>query len=112
MLGRLPATRGIALFEASHAPYNVHMHGKWLRRPRKKRPKGPFKTEEQIARALAERAANRETAARGLPLPHPNLWDAIDPTKVSRSATPQEILASYREFCRICPPHRPRRHTL
>jgi hypothetical protein len=88
------------------------MPRKWLRRNRKRHFKGPFKTEEQIARAMAERAANREAAARSLPLPHPNLWDAVDPTKVPPGATPQEILASYREFCRICPPHRPRKHAL
>lgn len=92
--------------------YTASMSKRWLRRPRRRHHRGPCKTKEQTARALAERAANREASEKGLPLPFPNVWDALDPTKVPRDATPEEIAASYREFCKICPPRQKRRHTL
>lgn len=72
----------------------------------------PLKTRKQIARALAERRANRFARDHGLPLPFPNIWDFLDPTKVSRDATPEEIEESYREFCKLCPPKRRKKHTL
>jgi hypothetical protein len=86
------------------------MAKRWLRRPRRRHPRGPYKTREQIAEALAERRANREAREKGLPLPFPNIWDELDPTKVSRDASPEEITARYREFCKICPPPRKRRY--
>ena len=94
--------------------YNLAMdtRGKWLRRPPRKHWRGPYKTKEQIARAMAQRAANHEAAVKGLPLPYPNMWDALDPTKVPRDATPEQITASYREFCKICPPPPRKRHSL
>jgi hypothetical protein len=53
-------------------------------------------------RAIAQREANARAAARGEPLPFPNPWDTLDPTKVGPDATPEEITASYREFRRRC----------
>lgn len=88
------------------------MSKRWLRRPQRRHYLGPYKTKDQSARALAERAANRDAGEKGLPMPSPNVWDELDPTKVPRDATPEEIAASYREFCKICPPPRKRRHTL
>ncbi len=71
-----------------------------------------IKDEEQTARALAQRSANEEARKNGLPLPYPNIWDELDPTKVDRDATVDEIHRSYVEFTRVCR-HRPRKsHTL
>ncbi len=63
-------------------------------------------------RALAQRAANAAAAREGRLLPHPSPWDTLDPTKVSPDASPEEIHRSYLEFCRRCPPVRPKRHTI
>ena len=71
--------------------------------------KRPLKTPEQEARAMAERRANEEAAAAGLPLPNPNPWDALDPTKVRPDATFDEIVESCKAFSKIC---RPRKITL
>ncbi|MEW6278894.1 MAG: hypothetical protein AB1758_09750 [Candidatus Eremiobacterota bacterium] len=65
-----------------------------------------FKTPEQEERAMAERRANEEAKQKGEPLPFPNLWDFLDPTKVPEDASPQEISLRYREFCKICPPRK------
>lgn len=70
------------------------------------------KTREQERRALAERGANRRAARDGEPLPYPNIWDELDPTKAPPDATPEEIHERYKEFRKLCPP-RPRiEHTL
>lgn len=61
-----------------------------------------IKTLGQQRRALAEREANLAALLQGEPLPYPNLWDALDPTKVSPEATNEEIQESYRAFTRIC----------
>ncbi len=63
-------------------------------------------------RALAQRSANAAAAREGRPLPHPGPWDTLDPTKVPADAAPEEVHRSYLEFCRLCPPARPRRHTI
>lgn len=72
----------------------------------------PLKTPEQTARALAQRAANQRAQDEGRPLPYPNIWDALDPTKVPRDATPDQIEASYKAFCEICPPPKRIEYTL
>ena len=70
------------------------------------------KTKRQVARALAERRANAIAAAQGRPLPFPNIWDELDPTKVPRDASPEEIQRRYAEFRRLCPPRPKKRHVL
>jgi hypothetical protein len=51
---------------------------------------------------MAERAANDAARQRGEPLPFPNPWDVLDPTKVPSDATPEEIARSYEAFALIC----------
>jgi len=58
--------------------------------------------DEQIPQKLAQREANARAAAAGEPLPYPNVWDALDPTKVDRDATPEQITQRVREFNRRC----------
>ena len=71
-----------------------------------------IKDETQLARAESERTANQRAAADGQPLPYPNVWDILDPTKVPHGASQEGIHASYREFSKLCPP-RPRiKHSL
>jgi hypothetical protein len=64
----------------------------------------PFKSDEQVARALAQREANARAKSEGRPMPFPSPWDALDPTKVQEGASAAEIEASYKAFCEICPP--------
>ncbi|MBN2194199.1 MAG: hypothetical protein JW751_15390 [Polyangiaceae bacterium] len=54
------------------------------------------------SRALAQRAANERAKAAGEPLPFPNVWDVLDPTKTAADATPDEIARSQAEFSRLC----------
>ncbi|MDX2023544.1 MAG: hypothetical protein SF187_25125 [Deltaproteobacteria bacterium] len=61
-----------------------------------------MKTAEQTARAEAERLANEQAAADGNALPFPNPWDAIDPTKVSQDASPEELQESYLRWSQLC----------
>lgn len=70
----------------------------------RKRKLVPIKTRQQRANAMAQRRANRNAQRAGLPLPFPSIWDTLDPTKVPRDATPEQITASYKAFCEICPP--------
>ncbi|MEM7584602.1 MAG: hypothetical protein AAF560_14525 [Acidobacteriota bacterium] len=63
-------------------------------------------------RALAQRSANAAAAAAGEPLPFPNPWDTLDPTKLPADASPEAIQKRYVEFRRLCPPYQPKRHTL
>lgn len=74
--------------------------------------RGPLKTPEQERRAESERAANDRAAAQGLPLPYPNLWDGIDPTKVAPGATEDELQASYAAFRTLCRPRARKQHRL
>jgi hypothetical protein len=61
---------------------------------------------------MAQRAANEEASKKGLPLPYPNIWDFLDPTKLPPGATEEEIMARHREFKKICRPPRVKRHTI
>jgi hypothetical protein len=70
------------------------------------------KTPAQLARAAAERAANRRAAAAGEALPHPNPWDTLDPTKVAPSASGEEVAQSYAAFREQCPPRPRKKHSL
>jgi hypothetical protein len=70
------------------------------------------KTRAQVRRAMAERRANESAAERGEPLPYPNIWDEVDPTKVPRDASEQEILESVAAFLKLCPPPARKRHVL
>ena len=63
-------------------------------------------------RHLQQRLANEQAAAEGRPLPYPNIWDVLDPTKVPRDATPEQILASHAAFRKLCPPWKPKTHRL
>jgi hypothetical protein len=63
-------------------------------------------------RALQQREANAAAYASGEPLPFPNIWDALDPTKVHPDATAAEIRASHREFDRLCRRRPRKRHVL
>jgi hypothetical protein len=67
-----------------------------------------MKTPAQNQRCIDERAANAAAAAAGKPLPHPNPFDVLDPTKAPRDATPEQIHRSYLEFVKLCRP-RPRK---
>lgn len=72
----------------------------------------PYKTAEQQREQHRQLEANRLAKQSGDPLPYPNLWDFLDPTKVDEGASPEEITASYREFRKICPPNRPKEFTI
>ena len=63
-------------------------------------------------RALAQRQANVAAAREGKPLPYPSPWDRLDPTKLPPDATLEEYHKSYLEFCKLCPPFRPKRHVI
>jgi hypothetical protein len=63
-------------------------------------------------RAIAQREANGRAGAEGKPLPFPNVWDALDPTKVPPDATPAQILESVRRFAKRCRPRPRKRHVL
>ncbi len=71
-----------------------------------------FKTREQELRAARERAANEAAKEAGSPLPFPNLWDELDPTKLPRDASDEAIQERYREFCKLCPPTPRKKHVL
>jgi hypothetical protein len=74
--------------------------------------RGTFKTADQERLALEQRAANQSAALAGEPLPFPNMWEQLDPTKVARDAGPDELQSSYVAFSKLCPPKPRRRHRL
>jgi hypothetical protein len=63
-------------------------------------------------RALAQRAANQKAAREGKPLPYPNPFDRLDPTKLPPDASPSQIMERHRKFREICRPFQPKRHTI
>jgi hypothetical protein len=77
-----------------------------------RRTKRLLKTQQQEVRALAERKANADAVTAGHPMPFPNMWDVLDPTKVPRDATPEQIHQSYLEFRKLCPPPPRKLYTL
>ena len=62
------------------------------------------KSPAQVRRAAAQRTANARAKAQGRPLPHPNLWGLLDPTKAPAGATDEQIRESYLRFRALCPP--------
>jgi hypothetical protein len=56
------------------------------------------KTPEQERRALDQRRANEQALAGGRPLPFPNPWDVVEPTKIASGATDAQLQASYAAF--------------
>lgn len=73
------------------------------------------KSPEQLHRCALQRADNEAARRRGEPLPFPNRWDVLDPTKVdaaSEDVTEERLLASTREFMRRCRPRPRRRHVI
>ena len=64
------------------------------------------------ARARAQREANAAAAREGRPLPHPNPWDALDPTKLAPDASREAYRQRALEFRKLCPPFKPKRHTI
>lgn len=67
-----------------------------------------MKTQEQQRRAIAERDANQRAADAGAPLPYPNIWDRLDPTKIPADAPADALQASHAAFRAFCRPQ-PRR---
>ncbi len=63
-------------------------------------------------RALAQRAANAAASRARQPLPYPNRWDALDPTKLPRDAPREAYRQRYLELRKLCPPFKPKRHTI
>lgn len=51
---------------------------------------------------MAQREANARAKAAGRPLPSPNLWDTLDPTKCAPGASTEEVQARYEHFTQIC----------
>ena len=70
----------------------------------RKKPPVRYKTRAQERRAIHQRAENLRAKREERPMPYPNIWDVLDPTKVGPDATPEEIHQSYLEFCKLCPP--------
>jgi hypothetical protein len=64
------------------------------------------------SRAEAQRAANAAAQAAGVELPHPNIWDVLDPTKAPPDATVEQRRASHEAFRQICRPRPCLRHKL
>lgn len=61
---------------------------------------------------MAQRTANVEAQREGRPLPYPNPFDLLDPTKVPADAAPEQVAESHRQFRKICRPFQPKRHTI
>lgn len=65
-------------------------------------------------RAKAQRQANAAALREGRPAPYPNPFLFWDPTKLTREVAEDEgaDLRRYREFCKICPPAKTKRHVI
>lgn len=63
-------------------------------------------------RSSAQRAANAAATREGRPLPYPNPWDTLDPTKLPPDAHREAFRQRYLEFRKLCPPFKPKRHTI
>jgi hypothetical protein len=75
-------------------------------------PVDPIKDQEQIERAERQRALNERAAAEGRPLPYPNIWDLLDPTKIPPGSSDEAIHQSYLEFSKLCRRRPRKRHIL
>ncbi len=60
--------------------------------------------QDKAERGIEQRRANEEAQAAGDPLPYPNIWDLLDPTKVPADADSEALAESYRAFRKICRP--------
>ena len=63
-------------------------------------------------RALAQRAANAAAAREGRPVPYPNPFHALGPSKLRPDASPEERQEWYLAQRRVCRPFQPKRHTI
>lgn len=63
---------------------------------------------------MRERAANARAKERGEPMPHPNPWDAVDPTKLPADPPPtdEQMLERVKAFRASCRPPQPKKHYL
>lgn len=73
-------------------------------------PNHPLRSFE--AEKRAQRAANEQARARGEPLPYPNPWVALDPTKLPPGASPEEIHRRYLAFREVCRAPQCKRYTI
>ena len=64
------------------------------------------------ARSLAQRAANELALRAGEPLPFPNPWDALDPTKLPPDADAEQLQERVMRLAAICRRPRCKRHTV
>ena len=71
-----------------------------------------LKSAYQRALQSKQLKANRLAQKAGEPLPYPNAWDKLDPTKLPESASPDEISLRYRAFCELCPPPQRTEYTI
>lgn len=71
-----------------------------------------FKTEAQLNRQKDQRLANELAQTQNQPLPFPSIWDDLDPTKLDKGATPEEITQRYQDFCALCPPPPRKEYTI
>ncbi len=89
------------------------VEGQGYTRVAMKTPRPSIKTRKQEARAASQREANRRALEQGLPLPYPNLWDILDPTKIDpKEAVPEAFEKSCREFRKLCRPRQRKKHFL
>lgn len=70
------------------------------------------KTMSQKETQRRQREANSLAKQQGSPLPYPNLWDALDPTKLPEGASTEEIAKRYSQFSKLCAPRPRKEHTI
>lgn len=75
-------------------------------------PVGMDRDLDRAARSLAQRSANERARGAGEPLPFPNPWDELDPTKLPPHADPEQIHLRVVRLGEICRRPPCKRHTL